>query len=129
MLTGGRRPLAAEKMAELRRQRGPRHHVVRQVIGWIVLLVGIAGIVLPLTPALILIPAGVALIGRNHWTIRRSRVGFRLILRHAEEWPGWAGSAGRVLRRWEKRFGNRLRGRRVRRWERHQSNPQPGIIG
>jgi len=50
--------------------RPPRTKPWRWLLGWIVILVGIVGIFLPLLPALILIPAGIALVGRRAWAIR-----------------------------------------------------------
>lgn len=91
-------------------------HRLRQVAGWIVLAVGILGIVMPLNPAIVVIPAGVALIGRDQWLIRWCRTTGKLLLRKAAAWPGALGRFGDRLRRAEKRFGCLLRHRRLARW-------------
>lgn len=91
-------------------------HRVRQVAGWIVLFVGILGIVMPFNPAFIVIPAGVALIGRDQWLIRWSRTTGKLLVRSSVSLPSWLGRLGRQVRRAEKRVSKRLRDRRIGPW-------------
>ena len=91
-------------------------HRVRQVAGWIVLFVGIVGIVMPFNPAIIVIPAGVALIGRDQWLIRWSRSTGKLLLRSSVSLPSWLGRLGNQVRRAEKRVSKRLRDRRIGPW-------------
>ena len=102
---------------------------LRQGAGILVLLYGIAGIVLPFTPAIVLIPAGVALIGRDQWLVRWLRSTAKLLLRRAATWPGVLGRWGERARRGEKRLAKKLRDRRLGPFTRPprsaESNPSP----
>jgi uncharacterized membrane protein YdfJ with MMPL/SSD domain len=102
----------------IHRPRSPRTPLWRWLVGWIVILIGIAGIFLPLLPALVLIPAGVALVGRRSWAVRYARTHVKLLLRRAEKWPGAFGRVGRWLREKERRTAKFLRDRRLGPWER-----------
>jgi hypothetical protein len=86
------------------------------VAGWLVLLYGIAGIVLPMTPAIVLIPAGAALIGRDQFLVRWLRSSMKLALRRAASWRGPLGRFGNRVRHAEKRIAKKLRDRRLGPW-------------
>jgi len=101
---------------------------LRSLFGWVVLVVGLIGIVMPFNPALIVIPAGVALIGRDQCVIRWSRTSGKLLLRWSETWPGWLGRIGRRLGVAERRVSKLLRDRRLGPWSppaRDGSNGSP----
>ena len=98
--------------------RRPRVAAWRGALGWIVLAIGVAGIFLPLLPALILIPAGVALLGRRARAVAWLRAHVKLHLRKAQRWRGVAGRVGRFLREKERRAAKVLRDRRLGPWER-----------
>ena len=69
--------------------------VIRQIIGWIFILVGLLGRVLPVLQGVLFLVIGIALVGRRNWLIRRASVYSKLFLRRwaALETPliGWAG--------------------------------------
>ncbi len=91
---------------------------LRAIAGWIVLGVGLLGIVMPLNPAVIVIPCGVALIGRHHPVIRWFRTRGKLLLRASSRWPGWCGRVATVACHAEQRFAKAMRDRRLGRWQR-----------
>jgi hypothetical protein len=101
---------------------------LRSLFGWVVLVVGLIGIVMPFNPALLVIPAGVALIGRDVFVIRWSRTIGKLLLRWSATWPGWLGRIGRRLGAAERRVSKILRDRRLGPWSppaRDLSNDRP----
>jgi len=91
---------------------------LRSLLGWVVLFVGLLGIVMPFNPAIIVIPAGVALIGRDVFVVRWSRTTGKLLLRFSATWPGWLGRLGRRLGAAERRVSKLLRDRRLGPWSR-----------
>ena len=120
LFTGGR-PRPARSESKQRKRSGrkravhPALRIVRIVAGWILIVLGIIGIVMPLMPAVVLIPAGVVLVGRDSFLIRLARVFGKLFLRKAETWSGWLGRLGHWARDAERRFAQKMRDRRVRR--------------
>ena len=120
LLTGGD---AAPKLRELLHARRavlahPRVSLVRWISGWFVIVLGLLGVFLPLLPALVLLPIGVALVGRRSTVVRWSRTRMKLWLRVAETWRGLPGRLGRFLRERERRMAKFLRERRIGKWER-----------
>lgn len=120
LLTGGQdRPRLRElHRAHVATQRHPRIGLARAIAGWIVIALGLIGIVAPLVPAIVVIPAGVALVGRRQWLVRWCRTHMKLLLRRMETWPGFAGRLGLVARAAEKRLAKALRDRRIGKWTR-----------
>jgi hypothetical protein len=126
LLTGGGAEVDAP---EQRRRRGarrsalahPRVAWLRWIAGWFVIALGILGVILPGLPALVLIPLGVALVGRRSTFVRWSRTRMKLLLRVAETWRGVPGRVGRILRERERRLATFLRARRIGTWERPRS--------
>jgi hypothetical protein len=90
----------------------------RWLAGWFLIVLGLLGVVLPLVPALVLLPIGVALVGRRSTVVRWSRTRMKLLLRVAETWHGLPGRLGRFLRERERRMASFLRERRIGKWER-----------
>ena len=111
---------AAPKLRRARRAAlaHPRVSLVRWISGWFVIVLGVLGIFLPLLPALVLLPIGVALVGRRSTVVRWSRTRMKLLLRVAETWRGLPGRLGRFLRERERRMAAFLRERRIGKWER-----------
>jgi len=74
--------------------------LLRQVLGWLFILLGLLGLVLPVLQGVLFLVIGVALVGRRNWLIRRSMVIFKRFLRRwaAVRAPLVAG-AGRVALR------------------------------
>ena len=55
--------------------------VFRQVLGWLFILLGLVGLVLPILQGVIFLVIGIALVGRRHPLIRYVSVYFKLFLR------------------------------------------------
>lgn len=74
-----RRPsVYARTVLSLRRLVWP---VVRQVLGWLFIILGVLGLVLPVLQGVLFLVIGVALVGRRNWLIRRSAVAIKRGLR------------------------------------------------
>jgi hypothetical protein len=57
--------------------------VIRQVLGWFFIFLGVLGLLLPVLQGVLFLVIGVALIGRRHWLLRRAAV---LIKRSLRRW-------------------------------------------
>lgn len=55
--------------------------VLRQVLGWLFILLGLIGLALPILQGVIFLVIGIALVGRRHPLIRRASVYCKLFLR------------------------------------------------
>ena len=55
--------------------------LLRQVLGWFFILLGLLGLVLPVLQGVLFLVIGVALVGRRNWLIRRSMLVFKRFLR------------------------------------------------
>src|SRR5262245_54934170 len=84
--------------------------VARQVLGWLFILLGILGLVLPVLQGVLFLVIGVALVGRRNWLIRRSTVAIKRFLRR------WArvehrliGPLGRMALRAQHQFSRQSR--------------------
>jgi hypothetical protein len=55
--------------------------VFRQVLGWLFILLGLIGLVLPILQGVIFLVIGIALVGRRHPLIRWASVYFKLFVR------------------------------------------------
>src|SRR5690349_2585769 len=55
--------------------------VLRQVIGWMFIVLGLLGLVLPILQGVLFLVLGIALVGRRNIVIRRSRVATKRLLR------------------------------------------------
>ena len=65
-------------MARIWRRAWP---VIRQVIGWFFIFLGLLGLVLPILQGVLFLVLGVALVGRRNWLIRRSALLLKRFLR------------------------------------------------
>jgi hypothetical protein len=97
--------------------------VVRQVLGWIFILLGLLGLVLPLLQGVLFLVIGLALVGRRNWLLRRSTIVIKRFLRRwaAVQTP-LIGTAGRLALRaqWQcSRQGRHLH-RRYAEWARRR---------
>ena len=94
--------------------------LLRQVLGWLFILLGLLGLVLPVLQGVLFLVIGVALVGRRNWLIRRSMVIFKRFLRRwaAARAPLVAG-AGRVALRaqWRCSRESRRLHRRFAEWQ------------
>jgi hypothetical protein len=84
--------------------------VFRQVLGWLCILLGLIGLVLPVLQGVIFLVIGIALVGRRHPLIRYVSVYFKLFLRR------WAalqtpviGPLGRVALRGQQELSRQRR--------------------
>lgn len=55
--------------------------LLRQTLGWMFILLGLVGLVLPLLQGVLFLVIGVILVGRRNWLIRRTTVGLKRGLR------------------------------------------------
>ena len=55
--------------------------LLRQVLGWFFILLGLVGLVLPVLQGVLFLVIGIALVGRRNWLIRRSTLVFKRFLR------------------------------------------------
>lgn len=93
--------------------------VVRPILGWISLIVGVLGVILPILQGVIFLVIGAALIGPRHWVVRGTRVRYKLLLqrmvrsRHRPvRWLGGYGQRSlRLLNTQIRKFVQRQTGR------------------
>lgn len=102
--------------AWVRRKGGP---IARQVLGWALILLGIAGVILPILQGIIFLALGVLVLGPRNPVIRWVRIRTYLLLRAwsaRDGLRGWLGGHGlRAFWLWRRqiravlhRFGHRL---------------------
>lgn len=72
--------------------------VLRQIVGWLLIIIGILGMILP-GPGIPFLVLGVLLVGRRHHLIRRSWITLRLHLRRLGQRPGLIGRAAQFAYR------------------------------
>jgi hypothetical protein len=74
--------------------------VLRQALGWLCILLGLIGLVLPILQGVIFLVIGIALVGRRHRLIRWVSVHFKLFLRRwaARSTPLVGALGGMALR-------------------------------
>lgn len=65
--------------------------ILRPVLGWLCIVLGIAGLVLPILQGTLLLALGIALVGRRNWLIRWVSVHSKLLLRQ------WAAAHSPVV--------------------------------
>src|SRR5688572_23476530 len=103
--------------------------IIRQVIGWMFILLGLLGLVLPVLQGVLFLVIGIALVGRRNWLIRRSALVFKRFLRR------WAalktplvGAAGRMALRAQWKFSRESRHlhRRFAEWRQRRQPPCDG---
>jgi hypothetical protein len=71
--------------------------LLRQVLGWLLIIIGILGMILP-GPGIPFFVLGVLLVGRRHHLLRRSSVLLRLHLRRLGRRPGIIGRGAQLAR-------------------------------
>ncbi|HEX5688894.1 MAG TPA: hypothetical protein VFX76_02780 [Roseiflexaceae bacterium] len=100
--------------------------VFRQTLGWLFILLGLIGLVLPLLQGVVFLVIGIALVGRRHPLIRRTGVLFKLFLRRwaALETP-LIGRLGRLALRGQQEISRQRR--RMHWWyvERRRAREHP----
>jgi hypothetical protein len=84
--------------------------VFRQVLGWLFILLGLVGLVLPVLQGVIFLVIGIALVGRRHPLIRYAAVYFKLFVRRwaAVETPV-VGPLGRLALRGQQQVSRQRR--------------------
>lgn len=72
--------------------------MLRQVLGWLLIIIGLLGMILP-GPGIPFFVLGVLLVGRRHHLLRRSWLVLRLYLRRLSRHPGLIGRLAQVTYR------------------------------
>ena len=84
--------------------------VLRQVLGWIFILLGLIGLVLPILQGAIFLVIGIALVGRRNRLIRWASVSFKLFLRRWAALPTpLIGPLGRMALRGQQELSRQRR--------------------
>lgn len=96
--------------------------VVRPVLGWGFIILGIVGLVLPVLQGMIFLAIGFGLVGRRNPLLRWLRVHFKLMLKRMAALPyAPAAWVGRTLLNAQRHSSRRLR--HLSRWYQKQKNP------
>jgi hypothetical protein len=98
--------------------------LLRQVLGWFFILLGLLGLVLPVLQGVLFLVIGVALVGRRNWLIRRSMLVFKRFLRRwAAVRSPLVGGAGRIALRaqWKYSRESRHLHRRYAEWRQRRA--------
>jgi hypothetical protein len=72
--------------------------ILRQVLGWLLIVIGLLGMILP-GPGIPFFVLGVLLVGRRHHLLRRSWLALRLGLRRLGRRPGLIGRGAQLAYR------------------------------
>lgn len=84
--------------------------VLRQVLGWLFILLGLVGLVLPILQGVIFLVIGIALVGRRNRLIRWVSVSFKLFLRRWAALPTpLIGPLGRMALRGQQQLSRQRR--------------------
>jgi hypothetical protein len=84
--------------------------VLRQVLGWIFILLGLLGLALPILQGVIFLVIGIALVGRRNRLIRWASVSFKLFLRRWAALPTpLIGPLGRMALRGQQEISRQRR--------------------
>lgn len=84
--------------------------IARQAFGWLFIVLGLLGLVLPILQGVLFLVIGIALVGRRNFLIRRARVALKRLLRRWAALPTpVVGPAGRVALRAQREFFKRAR--------------------
>jgi hypothetical protein len=100
--------------------------LLRQVLGWFFILLGLLGLVLPVLQGVLFLVIGIALVGRRNWLIRRSTLVFKRFLRRwARARSPLVGRVGRVALRaqWKYSRESRQLHRRYAEWRQRRVSP------
>src|SRR5215212_8732178 len=98
--------------------------LLRQVLGWFFILLGLLGLVLPVLQGVLFLVIGVALVGRRNPLIRHSMLIFKRFLRHwASARSPLVGGAGRLALRaqWKCSRESRHLQRRFTEWRQRRA--------
>ncbi|MBK9710828.1 MAG: hypothetical protein IPO81_05735 [Kouleothrix sp.] len=94
-------------LAAARRMAWP---IVRQVVGWILIALGLLGLVLPVLQGVLFLVLGIALVGRRNIVIRYSSVALKRFLRRWAALPTpLIGPSGRVALRAQRQYSRQSR--------------------
>jgi hypothetical protein len=98
--------------------------IIRQVIGWMFILLGLVGLVLPVLQGVLFLVIGIALVGKRNWLIRRSTLLFKRFLRRwARVKTPLVGPAGRLALRAQWKISREARHlhRRYAEWQQRRA--------
>ena len=68
-------------MPQATKRRHVQRSMIRRILGWSSIVLGLLGIVLPVLPGLIFIAVGIVLLGPHDPALRRMAIAIRMILR------------------------------------------------
>jgi len=100
--------------------------LLRQVLGWFFILLGLLGLVLPVLQGVLFLVIGVALVSRRNWLIRRSVLIFKRFLRRwAAAQSPFLSRTGRIALRaqWKCSRESRYLHRRFTEWRQRRVAP------
>jgi hypothetical protein len=106
--------------------------VARQVLGWVFIILGLLGLVLPVLQGVLFLVIGIALVGRRNWLIRRSAL---LLKRFLRRWAAvktpLIGPAGRIALKaqWKYSRESRHLHRRYAEWAHKRARRRLGELG
>lgn len=95
--------------------------IIRQILGWTCIVLGILGLFLPLLQGVLFLVIGIALVGRRNWLLRWASVKIKLFVRrwaaHPHPWLSRLGlfalRGQQQLSRQRRRFAWRAMSRRT----------------
>jgi hypothetical protein len=112
-------PLNQTKQTGWRRALQLIWAVARPVLGWLLIIGGIAGCILPVLPGIPMILIGMALVGRRTWSMRWIAVHYKLLVRWWAEHPQpWLAYWGRWALRIQQETSRQRR--RIAIWQRNR---------
>lgn len=95
--------------------------VLRQVVGWLLIILGVLGLFLPVLQGVLFLMLGIALVGRRNWLIRWVCVNLKLMCRRWAAHPHpLLGRSGALARRAQQQL-SRQRRRMHWRWQERKS--------
>lgn len=84
--------------------------IARQVLGWLLIGLGLVGLVLPFLQGILFLVLGIALVGRRNWLIRRAALLIKRSLRRWAKHPApLIGGPGRAALRAQHYFSRQSR--------------------
>src|SRR5512145_81506 len=85
--------------------------ILRQVLGWLFIILGLLGLVLPFLQGVLFLVIGIMLVGPRNWLIRRVNIAMKIILRRwaALETPV-IGPVGRCALKAQRQTARQFRG-------------------
>jgi hypothetical protein len=106
--------------------------VMRQIVGWLFILLGLLGLALPILQGVLFLVIGVALVGRRNIVIRRSSIAFKRFLRRWARLPTpVVGPIGRMALKAQHQYSRQSRHLhgRYHTWAQRRAMRRAGQLG